>query len=1107
MNQKAVLLTFIIVIGVLWVFSDTLAAPITEESDSTVLSFAISQSSDIENDSEIKATPSPTKTFSLHPKRSVPTLEILADDSAAVLAASFSQNDYSNLNITGYKSFGVSVGSFGEVSLEQGLEVTIEGEIRPGTHLSAYLNDEGSSLDGSTREISDFDQIHITLKNEKFAVTTGDQFAVWPIENGILSGQKKIMGISAAVTPRNSSANAFGSFSGGNHTVQTVRGRDGVQGPYYLTGRGEAGFITPIGGTVKVRVNGDNLKEGFDNDFIVDYDMGSITFNPAILIRQEDFIRIEYEYKSFDYRRTFTGGGASHYTRDSVFSFRAAIWSESDDKNNPIEMQLTDHEKEILSGSGNSSGYAASTTRPVHPLDAARLSAYFPLYRKVYDIDAQDTILVYAPYDPLRPHDTRDRYTAWFTPIQRGSIGADYIIDSSVTRNEHVYKYAGAGQGDFTVLAPLTAPMRQSSGEFEARLALPYLKASLNVAGKELDRNLFSSIDKDDNLSSAVIFKMLAGEKHADRRSVWLDLDYRYRSRNFTNELFSAHERRENWGSDELSDNTEKHAFQSWESTLGAAAAKGVTAQVGAGQTLIDSSVETEKITGDTELRFAGDKLGLNLGAAVFRHHISDISLSYRRYSKFLARPTKAWEAALGYSDEWSIDTAKQGGGHLSGSAQVSYLPANMRQNFTVTQFRSGERLSASVDTGSAFIWNQSAAFAPVDGWNLTGGSRWHRTRIHGKTSTSTFLMSAVSEIGLTPWGFSSRQEYRTNQELASRFEQKMFYIGKGLGTHAFDTLTGEFRPSVNGDHIVQEIEIYDNTSDAMVRKTTLNGDWYFRPVKKIDGILGDLSWSGILSAEEHVNARNKKAASRVPGLLTLLYLNESDSAKLSDIHFADLSYRQEVEHFIQGGAYRSRVYLLPGLRLIRDNREKSFETAIRVERRQNWLLLSAEPRYLFVNKEAVKGARGAAFGSFDFHDISAELVQSVEHAQTFEFYLRERAGTWTRKNTNAYADAVSDNSVYLQIKPGIIYRPQKKGMAELSYTFSYAPYDGELDYRMAAGHSSGISHIISFHSDLAAAKHFRFSGMYRGELRRRASESAYAPMLHVFSLQVKAFL
>ncbi|MDR0305678.1 MAG: DUF2460 domain-containing protein [Chitinispirillales bacterium] len=1046
------------------------------------------------------------KIFSLHQKQSVSTLAMMLADTSGAISAKPLNNDYSNLHVSGYKSFGMSVGTLGEMNFEQGLEVVIEGEIRPGTRLSAYLSDEGSSLDGSTREISEFDQVHITLKNQIFEVTAGDQFALWPIENGILSGQKKIMGISAAVTPERASVNAFGSFSGGNYTVQTVRGRNGVQGPYYLTGKGEAGFITPISGTVKIRVNGNNLEEGFDKDFTVDYDLGTVTFNPRVLIREEDFIRVEYEYKSFDYRRTFAGGGGYYYSPDSVLSIRGTVWSESDDKNNPIEMQLSSREREILRNSGNKTGYAAPTARPVNPLDVARMSAYYPLYRKFYDSAAQDTILVYSPYNPLKPEDTKGRYTAWFTPIQKGEPGADYVVDSTVQRNDFVYKYAGAGKGDFTALAPLSAPMRESAGELEARLQLPYFKTSINIAGKELDRNLFSSLDKEGNLSSAALLKMFIGERRIEQRSLWLDLDYRYRSRQFTSELFSAHERREGWDMRELNENSDKYRFQAWESTIGGTAVKGVGMRAGIGQTWIDSLVEAEKLTGDAEVHFAEDKLELNLGAAVFRHHISDTRLSYRRYGKLLAQPSKQWKTMIGYSDEWRIDTTEQGGGHLSGLAEVSYLPANLRQNFTITQFRGGESFSGSSDTGYAFIWNQSAAFAPLNGWNLTGDSRWHRTQLHGKSRSSTFLMSVTSEIEPTSRGFSSRQEYRTNQELVSRFEQKMFYIGKGLGTHAYDSLAREFRPSINGDHIVQEIEIYDNTSLATVRKTSLNGDWYFRPVKKIDGVLGNLSWSGTLLSEEHVNSRNSKAASRIPGLLTLFYSNNADSAGASDIHYADLSYRQEVEHYSQGSIYKSRLYAMPGLRLLRNYREKTFEAALRIERKQNRLLLSLEPRYLFVTRDDLSAAQTELYSNFNLHDINAEFVQSIGQAEKFEFYVREKIGNFLRYDPHL-TSAPADSSIYLQINPGIIYRPQKGGMAELSYTLSYVPYKGELDYRMAAGYSSGISHILSFHSDIRVGNNFSLSGMYRGEIRRAASENAYAPALHLFSLQVKAFL
>jgi len=1040
------------------------------------------------------------------------------------LSSAASKDDYGNLSVSGYKSFGVSIGELGEINLEQGLEVTVEGEIRPGTTLGAYLSDQGSTIDGSTREISDFDMMNVRLTNKNFSVIAGDQYALWP-EGGILSGQKKIIGISAEVTPAGTGAsvNAFGSFSGGNRTVQTVRGREGVQGPYYLTGKGEAGIITPVEGTVRVRVNGKDLAEGRDEDFIIGYDIGSVTFNPRVLIRQEDLIRIEYEYKAFDYRRTFVGGGASYHTADSVFSVGGNLWSESDDKNNPIEMELSEDELKVLRGGVIGSDYVAPTARPVNPQDVAKMSVYYPLYKKAYNADDGDTVLVYTPYDPLKPDDIRDFYTAVFTPAQIGTAGADYVIDDAVERGQFVYKYAGKGLGDHTALAPVAAPVRETAGEIEARLKLRHIGASLNVAGKENDENLFSTVDNHDNLSSAAVFKLNAGEKTLDRRTLWADVDYRYRSRNFSDEIFSADERKERWdginANDEtaVTDESTGHEFQSWEAKIGGTVVAGAEIIGGAGQTFIDSEVETDKVTGDARTRFMREMFGFDIGGALFKHHLSDLDMSYRRQAKLSYNPTEKWESFLHYGDEWRADTAGHGGGHVSGTAEAACLPINLRQNVNFTQYRRGASFFESSDSGYALTWNQSVAFNPIDLWRLSGDSRWRSVNINAApgqigTSTSTFLISAVSEIEPTPAGFSSRQEYRVNQELASRFEQKMFYVGKGLGTHDFDSTLGEFRPSATGDHIVQEVEIYDDVSATTVRKTTLIGDWYFRPSKKIRGILNDLSWSGVLLAEEHVDARNHRAVSYIPGFLSLFPPDDDDidtsaGAVSSRPAYTDMSYRQDIDYHVSGSIYKSRLYLLPSLRFVRGYREPSFETAVRTERKKGRLLLSVEPKYLSIKRERGQTAGNNNHTESDLRDVSAEFVQSIEFWQTFEFYIRERGGRILNNSQDRNLSIPFDSSAYFQIKPGVAHRPKAGGLTELSYTFSYVPYKYELDYRMADGQRQGTSHIITLFSDIDAGKHFNLSGLYRGELSKTPGNEKLAPMTHVFSLQVKAFL
>jgi len=1097
-------------------------------------------------------------TFFLHEKQSVKSMDSLsarftksaqsADDSLSTKPngqqanGSGAGNDQSNLSITGYKSFGVSIGELGEVNLEQGLEAFIEGEIRPGTTLRAQLSDQGTQLEGSTREISDIDMMFIELTNKRFTVTAGDQYAKWPA-GGVLSGEKKIVGISASVTPTADDRlrlNAFGSFSGGNHVVQTVRGREGVQGPYYMTGNGEAGIITPVSGTVRVRLGDKDMAEGIDADYTVDYDIGSITFSPRILIGQDDFIRMEYEYKSFDYRRTFVGGGAAFNIMDSVLSVEGVVWSESDDKDSPIEMQLSEKDKEILRNSGNKPAYLSSTARPVHPLDVAKTSVFYPLYKKVYDGSIQDSILVYAPYDPLKPEDIYGYYTALFSPIRSGEAGADYAIDTTVERGQFVYKYAGAGQGGYTVLAPVAAPKRESAAEVIARLKTRHVKASLNLVGKDVDENLFSEIDDGGNLSSAVMFKLDAGERQFEKRGIWGNVDYRYRSKRFNNEIFSADERKKRWDVDGVVDNdvvdngagivdiSDGHDFHSIESTIGGTFIKGAAVSVTAGRTYVDSTIETDRANIDAEAHFIRDKLLLNAGAALFKHHLSDIDISHRRYAKLTAKPSPPWEATVDYRDEWRVDTSGNGGGRLSGTTELAYLPAQLRESVNFTQYRKGGNFPGSVDTGYTFTWDQSIAFNPLDKWKLSGNASWRHTEIKGESGASTFLMSAISDIEPTKGGFSSHQEYRVNQELSSRFEQKMYYIGKGLGTHAFDSTAGEFRPSVNGDYIIQEVEIYDNTSLSTVRKTQLNADWYYRPTKKINGILGDLSWSGVLSLEEHVDSRNKNVKSYVPGLMSLSsgYDNDGGSSVSSVLttstiststdgsesiprypSYADLSYRQDIEHKVKNSPYRTRLYLLPGTRIIRSYKEPVFETGLLIERKKNRLLLSVEPRYLTVKREYLSNSREDRQGNFDLSDIGTEFVQSVGQGEKFEYYIRERCGMVYTNDNRRFIPSPSDSTIYVQIKPGIVYRPTKNGFAELSYTFSHVPQGGELDYRTAGGQSRGTSHIITCVSDVDAGKHFNLSGMYRGELTKKPEEKTFAPMRHVFSFQVKAFL
>ncbi|MDG5814255.1 hypothetical protein QA601_04140 [Chitinispirillales bacterium ANBcel5] len=1033
---------------------------------------------------------------SLFPRRTINVTD--TSFSIPESTVTLSESDvYEGIEVSGFKSFGVSVGSFGEVSLEQGLDISAGGEIQPGTQLRAHLTDQGSSMEGSTREISDFDMIYVSLTNPLFNITLGDQFARWPFE-GILSGNKKIKGLSASYTPSFGTVSAFGSLSEGRRTVQTIRGRSGTQGPYYLTGRGEPGIISPVDGTVRVQMNGKVLEEGRDNHFVVDYDFGTITFTPRVLIRDDAIIRVEYEYKTYDYRRSLLGGDVGFFNSDSSLALRGVLWTESDNKNHPVDLVLSDDHKELLKDAGDQKIYAPVAI-PVSPLEFSERSSMFPLYRKQKDTLTGEDIFIHVPQNPPPPDSIRTFYEVYFSRATGDNTGS-YEIDTTRRHpNQDIYRYVGSGKGEYTPYSPVPAPIRETAGELEMAYSSPNLNININLAGKEHNRNLFSDIDNDNNLSSAAKVNFSAGNLTRENPSVSLDGSYYFRSRNFSDELLSAHDRRQRWG-EESTENEDMVQNQYWESNIGFSPFSSLIFRIGAGQSFRDSLRETEKIQSNTDLYFFEERLGLNHTATVFRHHLSHTHLTHRQNSRISLR-LNTMDLSLIHRDEWFLDTLSAGRGKVTGGAEFTFHPLNLTQRFEYSQFRKGEMFPGVVDTGYSVGWDQSFSHSPVDGWSLTGESRWHRVKHHGQSSSSTLLLYLLSEVQPQQSGFSSRQEFRSNQEQASLFIQVPVYAGRGLGTHVYDSLRNEYVPRKAGDYQMREMEVYDRVSEQRIRKSTFNADWYFSPQRPVDGILGDLSYQGVVTLEEHVDAANSSLKSRFPGILSLS--SNRNNRWDDDVQYAFLSYRQDV-NWNPNIAYRANLYLLTSLRQLRSYREKTVEPGLSAQRRFNSLTLDANAKYVRINREDSSGYFRSN-NNFEIHDVSLELIQRQRLGHDFEIYLRENLGFAYKSQRYSSAPKISDN-LYFQIRPGISWRSGGRGFAEFSYTFSRVPQSGDLDYRMAGGFSSGTSHVFSLFADVQTGNNFSVGGSYRGEVNKPYGSSTYGDFTHIFSIQARAF-
>ncbi|MGB7568161.1 MAG: hypothetical protein WBM07_09890 [Chitinivibrionales bacterium] len=995
-----------------------------------------------------------------------------------------------NLTVSGYKSVGVSVNNLGSTNLEQAVDVSLTGNIAPHTTLSGHLTDQGSSLEGSTREVSDLDMVYVSLDNPHYNALVGDQYAEWPV-NGMFSGKKKIKGISAGLSVSGISIKGFGALAGGNFTIQTITGKNGLQGPYMLMGNQESGFVMPIQGTVKVSIGEKKYSEGSDQDFTVDYDLGSLTFTPRTLIRDEDIIRIEYEYRVFDYQRTFTGTTLGASTRDSSVTVVGALWYETDNKNQPLDMTLSEADKALLANQGDTSKLRFSG-RLIDPKDVAWESSQQPLY-------TVDSLGHYhfTAFDPQNPNNNQGFYYVSFQTTGLGN--GDYDLDSTAMHAAPglgpIYRYVGAGNGSAT-LPPIPLPQSTMTGEVltKARFA-PWASAMLDIAGMDHDRNLFSGSGGQDTRGAAVNGSVMLGVKRADRRSLWLDVKQTYITPGMTNEVSSAFDRNRLW--DDTTSATLTGRRMSWESTGGTALWNNTMTEMTYGQYMHDGALVDDRIENSTQVAIQKHLL-LDYNGDFFRHWTANGVDRTRRDDGQLKFNSSRADISLECKDEWRTLTDAFNSGLAGAGAGIQVKPLSLRESVFYTLFRRGAQgLINAVDTGHSLLWDNEITRAFSPSWHANMSSHYLMEDIYNQEKNTTILVTAQDEVSIPNKGFITRQTYQVNIERAATFVQVPVPVGKGLGDYVWNDTLKEYVPGKNGDYTIQEQQVYGGASESRVRKTNLNATWSLNHSRKrrLPGILGDLDFSGTFNSDEQLSLdRPLPASSWIPGYGSLF---KKENAGDSLVRYADISYRQNIQWNPDSlPGYHGQLYVQPSYKKIRDYSESGAEYGGGADRTiKNWFI-GAEGSIVAVTRQSTDSLPDNNYFVSDRH---AQLTEKNKFFRDFSAYLKEAGG---------YAAKTSDGFVnggwYYRVVPGVSWQPAKKGMADLSYTYSSVDIPGTLDYRMAQGFSAGITHTIDFSAHLNFGTHFTTDISWKSQF---GGAEVSKNGLHVISMQMKALL
>jgi hypothetical protein len=425
--------------------------------------------------------------------------------------ANYAQDNFFNFgNITYNGSFGraISFGNTQDAVVTSNLNLQISGYLADSIEIAAAITDNNIPIqpDGTTAELSDFDQIYIQFKKKNWALRMGD-IDLRQSQDYFLSFYKRLRGGSfETVSKISSQASNKVLFSGavakGTFNRNVFQGEEGNQGPYRLQGSNNELYFIVLAGTEKVFLDGAQLQRGEDQDYVINYNTAEVTFTPKRMITKDSRIQVEFEYSNQNYLNV------NLYLYDEAqinkdIRVRLGVFSNSDARNSPISQTLDPGRIKFLAGLGDSINKAYY---PVAPLDTGQGTGNI-LYRKI------DT--TYKAANGLITHDSifvvsSDRkyplYDLAFSSVGQG-LG-NYILNTQGL-NGNVYTWVapvnGALQGQFEAAEFLVTPKTQQviTAGLDYNLSKETF-ASADFARSRYDINTLSLIDKENDAGNAI---------------------------------------------------------------------------------------------------------------------------------------------------------------------------------------------------------------------------------------------------------------------------------------------------------------------------------------------------------------------------------------------------------------------------------------------------------------------------------------------------------------------------------------------------------------------------------------------------------------------------
>jgi hypothetical protein len=412
----------------------------------------------------------------------------------------------SQLNKTGSISRGIGFGNSQNLTVNSTLSLQLSGKLNDRISILASVTDDNIPIqpDGTTAQLQEFDRVFIQIYDDNTKLTAGDFFINKP--TGYFTNYfKRAQGVNFETRQRLGDNHTFftqtsAAISRGKFARNIIQGQEGNQGPYRLRGSEDEFFIIILAGTERVFIDGVEMKRGQENDYIIDYNTAEITFTARQLVNKDKRIAIDFQYSDAQYSRgvfqTSTGVEGEKYTA------YINVFSEQDAKNQPLQQDLTDADRQILAEAGDDISNALAPSFSQVPFNNEQVLYY------ITDSLGFDSVFVRTLTE--RP----EVFQVGFSNVGQGN--GDYVQEG-FDATGRIYKWVApiledgvlVHQGSFAPVRRLTAPRKNQIvvGGLAYRFS-ERTSAELEAGFSNSDLNTFSEINDEDNISHAVFAKV-----------------------------------------------------------------------------------------------------------------------------------------------------------------------------------------------------------------------------------------------------------------------------------------------------------------------------------------------------------------------------------------------------------------------------------------------------------------------------------------------------------------------------------------------------------------------------------------------------------------------